>query len=284
MSVKTGELRHKPITRHISRYLVAYLLLLPFLYLWRDSSASTESSEENAIIELAVLNESGLPSQFAMNGSLLTIQSRIINNANAESSLLYVVQIKDTDGRVISIAPIPIIMEGGETRAMETFWRAEGEGDHTIQVSVWQNVESPSAFSFSSTYLEVSSDSAPKIECSGSASCIHGIVTKVIDGDTIDVDYITVRLALVDTPERGEPGYQEAASFTSRICAEGSNVLVDEDDGQKSGSYGRMIAKVYCERRLINEELLESQNAIILIGHCDESEFGHEDWARKYGC
>ena len=38
-----------------------------------------------------------------------------------------------------------------------------------------------------------------------------GIVTNVIDGDTLDVltnegDIITIRLASLDTPERNEPG------------------------------------------------------------------------------
>jgi endonuclease YncB( thermonuclease family) len=72
--------------------------------------------------------------------------------------------------------------------------------------------------------------------------------------------------------------------FTSMHCAVGSKVLVDEDDGQTSGSFGRMIAKVYCGERSINEELLKSGNAIILVQHCSESEFANDPWARNYGC
>jgi endonuclease YncB( thermonuclease family) len=106
----------------------------------------------------------------------------------------------------------------------------------------------------------------------------------VIDGDTIDVGNVTVRFTLVDTAERGEAMYDEAKLFTSLRCAVGSNVLIDEDDGQTSGSFGRMIAKVYCGDRAINEELLESGNAIILVQHCGESEFANEQWAKNYGC
>ena len=39
-----------------------------------------------------------------------------------------------------------------------------------------------------------------------------GIISKITDGDTLDFrimngENITIRLSLVDTPERGEPGY-----------------------------------------------------------------------------
>jgi len=108
----------------------------------------------------------------------------------------------------------------------------------------------------------------------------------VIDGDTIRVNGdITLRLSLVNTPERGEEGYLEATDFTSEICPVGSKVLVDEDDGQTEGSYGRMIAKVSCpEDKVINEELLTAGHAVIITDFCDDSEFALAQWAQKYGC
>lgn len=57
-------------------------------------------------------------------------------------------------------------------------------------------------------------------------------LTEVVDGDTIDVNNVRVRLSMVNTPER-EAGYDEAANFTKSICPVGGNALVDEDDGQK---------------------------------------------------
>lgn len=36
-------------------------------------------------------------------------------------------------------------------------------------------------------------------ECKGSADCFKGIVTKVVDGDTLDVNNVRVRLAIVNT-------------------------------------------------------------------------------------
>lgn len=56
----------------------------------------------------------------------------------------------------------------------------------------------------------------------------------------------TIRLALINTPERSQKGYSKATDFTSSICPIGDKTLVDEDDGQTEGSYDRMVAKVYC--------------------------------------
>ena len=37
---------------------------------------------------------------------------------------------------------------------------------------------------------------------------LEGIVNYVIDGDTLDINDIRIRLALVDTPEREQDGYK----------------------------------------------------------------------------
>src|SRR2546428_10970975 len=83
-------------------------------------------------------------------------------------------------------------------------------------------------------------------QCKGTAACFTDTVTYIVDGDTLDVGSTRIRLALVNTPEVGEPGYTEAKQFTAQTCPVGSQALVDEDDGQTGGSYGRMIAAVSC--------------------------------------
>jgi micrococcal nuclease len=45
-----------------------------------------------------------------------------------------------------------------------------------------------------------------------------GIVTKVVDGDTLDINGIRIRLALVDTPEINQPGYDRAKQFVESLC------------------------------------------------------------------
>lgn len=121
-------------------------------------------------------------------------------------------------------------------------------------------------------------------ECQGLADCFEGTVTEVVDGDTLDVDNIRIRLALVNTPEVNEPGYLEAKQFVETSCALGTHAKVDEDDGQKGGSFDRMIAKVYCDSNpaSLNELLLNSSHANIMPEFCGVSEFASNDWSVKY--
>ena len=57
-----------------------------------------------------------------------------------------------------------------------------------------------------------------------------GTITKITDGDTLNFRIlngpnITIRLSLVDTPERGEPGYEEASEFAATVCPVGSDAV-----------------------------------------------------------
>jgi endonuclease YncB( thermonuclease family) len=62
-----------------------------------------------------------------------------------------------------------------------------------------------------------------------------------LDGDTLDINNVRVRLALINTPERGQSGHTEAIDFVQSVCGVGTTALVDEDDGQKEGSFDRVI-------------------------------------------
>jgi micrococcal nuclease len=120
--------------------------------------------------------------------------------------------------------------------------------------------------------------------CIGIAECIQGKVTKIVDGDTLDVNDVRVRLSLVNTPEIGQSGYKEATEFTANLCPVGSEVLVDEDDGQTEGSYGRIIAKVYCGERILNHQLLKVGLGYTADRFCSVSEFAKDNWATLYVC
>lgn len=123
-------------------------------------------------------------------------------------------------------------------------------------------------------------------ECKGSADCFRGIVTEIVDGDTLDVNNVRVRLSMVNTPEAGEDGYDEATDTTESECPVGSEALVDEDDGQKGGSFGRLIGVVFCDGNSssLNEILLETGKAVLYGDFCGVSEFANEDWVTPYGC
>jgi micrococcal nuclease len=122
-------------------------------------------------------------------------------------------------------------------------------------------------------------------DCVGNARCFVGTVTNVVDGDTIDVDQTRIRLALVDTPELDEEGYEQAKQFTSSLCLVGSQVVVDQDDGQLQDAFGRMVAKVACsDNKNLNAELLRNGHAVAFTEYCNISEFSREEWIRDHGC
>ena len=111
-----------------------------------------------------------------------------------------------------------------------------------------------------------------------------GQITRVIDGDTLLIDQTTIRLSLVNSPERDERGYQEAKDFASTVCPVGANAEFYEDSWQPVDKYGRSVGLVYCNDMMLNELLLTNGHAEISTYYCDKSEFGSEDWARAYGC
>jgi len=120
--------------------------------------------------------------------------------------------------------------------------------------------------------------------CSGSARCISGTVTRIVDGDTIHVDGQSIRFSLASTPEPNESGGQEAKQFVETICPVGSKALVDEDDGQQEGSYGRIVAVIYCNGLNLNDQVIENGYGYLSSGFCYKSEFSTHAWAQKHGC
>jgi endonuclease YncB( thermonuclease family) len=72
---------------------------------------------------------------------------------------------------------------------------------------------------------------------------ISGPVNYVVDGDTLEVNDIRIRLSLVNTPEVGELGFDSAKDFVENLCLD-KNGQVDIDDGQRQGSFGREIGVV----------------------------------------
>lgn len=126
----------------------------------------------------------------------------------------------------------------------------------------------------------------PSSECQVAADCFTGIVTDIVDGDTLDVNMCEIRLSLINTREQGDSGYSEAKQFTESRCPIGSKALVDEDDGQKEGSFDRVIGLVYCENEklLLNEHLLNVGHAQVFVDFCGVSEYSEQGWVQKFGC
>src|ERR671919_378179 len=123
-------------------------------------------------------------------------------------------------------------------------------------------------------------------ECLGSADCIEGVATRIVDGDTLYVransTIYKVDLALIEAPSRSEEGFVESTAFTRDLCL-GSTVLVDQDDMLLT-SNSDLIGVVYCSSSNLNEELLDNGYAELETEQCSTSEFADEPWVKDRGC
>ncbi|MBL7286159.1 thermonuclease family protein [Corynebacterium godavarianum] len=83
-------------------------------------------------------------------------------------------------------------------------------------------------------------------------------VTKIVDGDTLDVDRdgetVRVRLLNIDTPERGECLYQEATDRLTELAPPGTRVHLEHDE-ERQDRYGRELAAVFAGDVFVNEQL-----------------------------
>jgi len=81
-------------------------------------------------------------------------------------------------------------------------------------------------------------------------------VTRIIDGDTIELETgERVRLICIDTPERGEDGYNEASSYLkSLILNEDIKLVKDISDKDR---YGRLLRYIYVDGDFVNELIVK---------------------------
>ena len=97
------------------------------------------------------------------------------------------------------------------------------------------------------------------------------VVDRIIDGDTFEsLDKTVYRLIGINTPERGEYGYEEATKFLSSIIWTNCKWHMSEKspwrevrvhtDGK--GRYGRTLAYVSCNGGSINEKMIVEGYAV----------------------
>jgi endonuclease YncB( thermonuclease family) len=124
------------------------------------------------------------------------------------------------------------------------------------------------------------------VECLGSAGCVEGVVTRIVDGDTLYVrvnsTVYKVDLALTKAPSRNEEMFTESTAFTRDLCL-GSTVVVDQDDMLLTSNSG-VIGVVYCSSSNLNSELLDNGYAELEAQQCATSEFANEPWVKDHGC
>jgi len=89
-------------------------------------------------------------------------------------------------------------------------------------------------------------------------------VVRVIDGDTFVLGSgKSVRIAMIDTPEKDEPLYHEAAQYVESLILNHQVTLDPVGIGQDR--YGRLLAEVYHDSINIGNEVLKAGLGIIYI-------------------
>ena len=107
------------------------------------------------------------------------------------------------------------------------------------------------------------------IPTTSSAETIHGKVTSVADGDTITIltpqkKQIKVRLAAIDTPEKGQAFGQKAKDFTSSMVA-GKNVSIKPETIDR---YGRTVGFVFVDESNLNEQIVRQGYGWVYRQYC----------------
>lgn len=99
----------------------------------------------------------------------------------------------------------------------------------------------------------------------GKSNFIPAEVTKVVDGDTVNVmvngQEETVRMLLIDTPETVHPTkpvqpYGSEASHFVKELLNGQTIQLEMDIGERD-KYGRLLAYVYVNDQMVNKLLLK---------------------------
>lgn len=104
-----------------------------------------------------------------------------------------------------------------------------------------------------------------------------GKIINVVDGDTVDalVDVgfdvsitLRFRLAHINTPERGQPGYQEAADFIKEWVSKHPVCTIDtlKDRREKYGRYLAVVDALPAEFQTLNELLVAKKLAVAYEG------------------
>lgn len=105
----------------------------------------------------------------------------------------------------------------------------------------------------------------------------EAIVTRVIDGDTIDVrihgEIKRVRYVGMNTPEREEACYQEARDANANLV-EGQTVYLVKDISD-TDQYDRLLRYIYVGDLFVNERLVQQGHAEVVSYPPDTAYFEH---------
>lgn len=132
-----------------------------------------------------------------------------------------------------------------------------------ILISIIYLFNSPDIFNFEKT----KSANINGINIKGDTTKYEVKFVRKIDGDTIKVKFngqdLTVRYLNIDTPEtvkKNTPVQEfgpEASEYNEKLLKNAKKVELEFDVKQKTDKYGRALAYIYADGKLVQEELLK---------------------------
>ena len=91
----------------------------------------------------------------------------------------------------------------------------------------------------------------------------------MIDGDTVELSTgERVRFIGMDTPERGEAGFDAATERPATLLG-GKTVTLDVCEENAKDRYGRTLVYMIVGATVVNELLLREEHATPLLAHID---------------
>jgi hypothetical protein len=108
------------------------------------------------------------------------------------------------------------------------------------------------------------------------------VVSTVIDGSSFTLNSgETVKLACINTPPLGQPGYNEAKYYLTNIL-QGKIAYLDVDDLTSSDQYSRLICVAYIDynsTHYINVNMAMVANNYATMSSLNSSEFNPSSWS-----
>ncbi len=100
----------------------------------------------------------------------------------------------------------------------------------------------------------------------------NNTVIRVIDGDTFEIySGDKVRLICVDTPEKGEDGYEDATEYLESLILD-KEVRMEKDISDKD-KYGRLLRYIWVD--VLGEEVFVNKE-IVQEGYGEVFEYGED--------
>lgn len=122
--------------------------------------------------------------------------------------------------------------------------------------------------------VEIEANKTPEQTLDLTPDAVSGTITRVIDGNTVEIDNMRIRLPLIDVEDSGNSTMPHAA-LAREMCPVGTIAHYDVDDGQPVGKYGRTIAMVWCDGISLDRTMVDSGLGWVNTYYCERSEFSY---------